>query len=96
MNGALRCTAKQTHRRLPDDAFDLDVIAGTASVRFRMRGRLNHVAWSDPEPAGAVYTNECEAGEMDGGGLERGSRAGGRILGHRVYTRSEFDWASIF
>jgi hypothetical protein len=95
-NGALSCRANERHRWLPDDAFELDVIAGTASVRFRMRGHLNHVTWSDPELAGAVYTNECESGDMDGGGLERASRASGKLLGHRVSTRSKYDWASIF
>jgi hypothetical protein len=95
-NDSLSCDGAEQRRRLPEKAFDFDAITGSASVTFRLGGTVNHVAWSDPEQGRGTYTNECDSGDTDGGGVEQALRAQGSLLGHELSTHSKFDWASMF
>jgi hypothetical protein len=89
------CAAFVFPKRIPENAFEFDLLMDSARVRIKDKGRPTAMKWTGrgtPEPYAAPYANVAYGGAY--AEMYRMARANGKILGER-YPKGPMGFALL-
>ena len=101
------CHGRGFGKEVAASKFRMDPMLDSASISVRHGRRRHRVAWTATNPVPGLYSSseacyglneegEPEEGSGEGGGIVKGAKAAGRILGHRLKTSTRFDTAGLW
>jgi hypothetical protein len=104
---SIGCRGRGFGKEVAASKFPMDQLLDSASISVRHGGRRHRVSWTATQPVPGLYSyseacfglneeGEPEEGSGEGGGVVKGAKAAGRILGHRLKTSTRFDTAGLW
>jgi hypothetical protein len=104
---SIGCRGRGLGKEVAASKFRMDPILDSASISVKHRRGRHRVGWTATQPVPGLYSyseacfglteeGEPEEGSGEGGGIVKGAKAAGRILGHRLKTSTRFDTAGLW
>jgi hypothetical protein len=104
---SIGCSGRGFGKAVTASRFQMHPALDAASISVKHRGRRHRVGWTATQPVPGLYSyseaclglneeGEEEEGSGEGGGIVKGAKAAGRILGRRLKPSSRFDLADLW